>query len=133
MSSLSKLPHLMSLAAATLLVGALGATASASAAEDGKELFKTKIWPVLESSCTGCHGDKKQKGKLRLDSEEAFKKGGKEGVIFVAGKPADSKIIAAIKRGDDDTKMPPKDEKKLSAEQVADFEKWISLGAPWAK
>ena len=116
-----------------MLVGALGATVTASAEEDGKALFTAKIYPVLQGSCFSCHGEKKQKGKLRLDSEEAFKKGGKDGVIFVAGKPEDSNIIKAIKRVDDDTKMPPKDEKKLSAEQIADFEKWIALGAPWAK
>ena len=32
------------------------------------EVFKKDVLPVLQKHCYGCHGEKKQKGKLRLDT-----------------------------------------------------------------
>ena len=42
---------------------------------------------LLAEKCYSCHGDKKQKGGLRLDSLEAILKGGESGPAVVAGKP----------------------------------------------
>jgi mono/diheme cytochrome c family protein len=105
------------------------------AAEDAKAdaHFKDKVWPIIETSCVGCHGEKKQKGKLRLDSKEAWLKGGEDGKIVVPGDPAKSDVITAIKweEKDTDKNMPPKKDKKLSAEQVAVIEEWVKAGMPW--
>ena len=30
--------------------------------------FKTQVYPILEAHCFKCHGEKKQKGDLRLDT-----------------------------------------------------------------
>src|SRR5258708_14592267 len=45
-------------------LGLLLAT-SASAAVDakGSEFFTDKVWPIIDGSCTSCHGVKKQKAK----------------------------------------------------------------------
>ena len=32
------------------------------------EVFKKDVLPVLHKHCFGCHGEKKQKGDLRLDT-----------------------------------------------------------------
>ena len=32
------------------------------------EAFRTRVEPVLKRVCFGCHGPKKQKGKLRIDA-----------------------------------------------------------------
>jgi hypothetical protein len=119
--------------AIALLMGLI-ASPVVSAADDAA-FFKEKVWPIIEKSCTECHGEKKQKGKLRLDSREAWLKGGDEGIKPVPGSPEKSDVIKMIKwtYDDEDYFMPPKKEKKLSAEQVAIIEEWIKRGMPWAK
>ena len=97
----------------------------------GLEFFETKIRPVLAESCYSCHSAKseKLKGGLKLDTREATLKGGDSGPALVSGKPDQSLIIKAIRYTDPNLEMPPKN-KKLSAEQIADFEKWVAMGAP---
>ena len=78
-------------------------------AADKKELSYDKdIKPLFKASCTGCHGDERQKGDLRLDSLDAVLKGGKAGKILVSGDSAKSLLILAIAQQDDPTAMPPK-------------------------
>ena len=118
--------------AAALLLGAF-AVPSLSAADAAGAAFKEKVWPIIEKSCTGCHGAEKQKGKLRLDSKEAWLKGGENGKIVEEGKPEKSAVVKAIKweADDPDQNMPPKKDKKLSADQVKIIEEWIKAGMPW--
>ena len=125
--------NVLRLSAATLLLGALIAPATATAADDGAT-FKA-AWPIIENSCVGCHGEKKQKGKLRLDSREAWLKGGGDGKIVEEGHPEKSNVMEAIKweAKDEDKNMPPKKDKKLSADQVKIIEAWIKAGLPWSK
>src|SRR5688500_15043359 len=63
-------------------------------AQDGADLefFESKIRPVLAEHCIGCHGAKKQKGGLRLDSRAAWAKGGDSGPAVVPGK-ADRSLL----------------------------------------
>ena len=121
--------------AAALLLGAFIAP-SLSAADAGEAAFKEKVWPIIEKSCTGCHGAEKQKGKLRLDTKEAWLKGGENGKMVEPGKPEKSDVVKMIKwaHEDPDYNMPPKKKDKntqLSAEQVAIIEEWIKAGMPW--
>ncbi len=97
-------------------------------ADEGTDFFEAKIRPLLIEHCVECHGVKKQKGGLRLDSREAWERGGEGGVVIVRGAPDTSRLIAAVRRGDPDTAMPPK--KALTPQQVADLERWVSMGAP---
>src|SRR5262245_12314285 len=102
---------------------------SAAAAEPADvAFFETKIRPILVDNCYSCHGEKKQKGDLRLDSRDALRKGGESGPVVVSGKPDDSRLIKAIRHVDKTLKMPP--DKKLRADQVADLERWLAMGAP---
>src|SRR5207302_8964665 len=54
--------------------------------------------------------------------------GGDIGPAVVPGHPEKSLLIKAIRYTDPELRMPKKE--KLSAEVVADFEKWIKMGAP---
>ena len=111
----------------TVLGGALGAADSADLA--GLEFFEKKIRPVLVSECYKCHSkEKKVKGELRLDWRGGWQKGGESGAAIIPGRVGKSLLIQAIRHADADLKMPPK--KKLSAAQIADFEKWVAMGAP---
>src|SRR5262245_52858693 len=119
-----------------VIIGALtvqvGAAALAAAAEGdaGLALFRERIEPVLKSECFGCHSGtaKELKGGLRLDSREAARRGGDTGAAVVPGKPVKSMIIQAL-RHEGGYEMPP-DKPKLADAVIADFVKWIELGAP---
>lgn len=75
------------------------------------------IQPLFDAHCVSCHGPKKEKGKLRLDSLEATLKGGKN-PTFVIGKPNSSMLLARVflDRTAGDV-MPPKAEKPLTERQ----------------
>jgi len=84
------------------------------------------IAPILEAHCVSCHGAKKVKGKLRMDSLEALKKGGSEGPAFVAGDLKKSLLHVRVTLPTDDEEfMPPEGEKPLSPEQVRALGLWI--------
>ncbi len=91
-----------SLRTAVCLLGLLGLGAAAIAEDatftpDQLEYFEKRVRPLLVEHCQKCHGAEKQKGELRLDSREALLKGGETGPAIVAGKPADSELIKALK------------------------------------
>jgi len=102
----------------------LGLAADAAA---GLAHFEAKIRPVLVEKCYQCHAaDTKQRGGLRLDTKETFRKGGDSGPALVPGKPEESLVIKALRH--QEGKMPPKG--KLPEAVIADFVKWIEMGAP---
>ena len=80
--------------------------------------------PVLVKHCQDCHGAKKQEGGLRLDSRDAWMRGGDRGQVIIAGKADESLLIKAVRHVDPDLQMPP-DNKKLTAAEIADLEAWI--------
>jgi hypothetical protein len=92
------------------------------------EFFEAKIRPVLVKHCYECHSaDAKQvEGSLKLDSREGVRKGGDGGPIVKLNDAAHSRLISALKW--EELEMPPAG--KLPAAVVADFEKWIAMGAP---
>ena len=75
------------------------------------------IQPIFDAHCVSCHGPKKEKGKLRLDTLEATLKGGKN-PTFVIGKPDSSMLLSRVflDRTAGDV-MPPKAEKPLTEKQ----------------
>ncbi|KAF0171644.1 MAG: hypothetical protein FD161_4242 [Limisphaerales bacterium] len=101
---------------------------SAEPTAAGLEFYERKVRPLFAESCYECHGPDKQKGKLRLDSPAFIRAGGEAGPIFVAGNPAESRLIKGVSYQDPEFKMPPK--KKLTARQISDLSEWVKLGAP---
>lgn len=105
--------------------------AQQTAEAEGEQFFEEKIRPVLAQHCYACHSaeadqQKKLKGGLYVDSAEGLLTGGETGPAIVKGKAAESLLIKALKH--DGLEMPPTG--KLPAEVVANFVKWIDLGAP---
>ena len=119
-----------------LLLVALGAVASVavqipSQADEGIDFFEKSIRPVLVQHCYECHSQAAaEKGKLQagllLDTKQGLLTGGESGPAIVAGKPNKSLLIGALKY--DSYEMPPKG--RLPAKVIADFEKWVTTGAP---
>jgi len=112
----------------TLAVPALSASAGDEAA--GVAFFETKIRPVLVERCQQCHSSqvKKPKGGLRVDSRAGIRAGGGSGPAVVPGDLEASLLYQAIRGVDGVEPMPPKG--KLPPEVVADFGRWIKMGAP---
>lgn len=91
--------------------------------------FATHIMPILEASCVSCHGEEKQKAKLRLDSYAAVMEGTPDGKVVVAGDLIGSSLFQLITLpADDDDIMPPKDG-PLSENEIAQIRNWIAKGA----
>ncbi|HEX5790219.1 MAG TPA: DUF1549 domain-containing protein, partial [Luteolibacter sp.] len=83
--------------------------------------------------CYGCHSveARQSKGNLLLDTREGLLRGGKEGPAVVPFKPEESVLMRALSYKDKELAMPPeKKGGKLPVEVIADFERWIRMGAP---
>ena len=106
------------------------ATTAHGADDEGKAFFEKKIGPVLVKNCYECHSKKSDKfeGGLAVDSRKAIRAGGDRGAAVVPNSVAESILIRAIKYAEEDLQMPP--DGKLSDAIIADFEKWINMGAP---
>lgn len=114
-------------------VGLLAGTQGVFPAEpspEGIAFFEKKIRPVLVERCYKCHSanSEKLRGDLQLDTREGIRKGGGSGHAVVPKNLEQSLLVEAIRYEDEDTAMPPKE--KLPASVIADFEKWIMMGAP---
>ncbi|MBX7208602.1 MAG: DUF1553 domain-containing protein [Verrucomicrobiaceae bacterium] len=92
--------------------------------------FDKDIRPLLQQRCVECHGEKKQKADLRLDTKPHAFKGGENGPAIIAGKSAESPLFKRISTTDKDEVMPPKGE-PLTAAQVKLVKEWIDAGAIW--
>jgi len=91
--------------------------------------FEGEIRPLLVAKCGDCHGPDTQESSLRLDVRHRALKGGDFGTVIVAGKAAESELVARINRGDPEKAMPP--DEPLSAEEITLLTRWIDAGAEW--
>ncbi len=118
----------------TLLALALlsGPIAHAADTAAGHEFFENKIRPVLVEHCFACHSqdaakNKKLRGGLFLDSRAGLRQGGDSGSILEPGKPDASLLLQSLTH-QGEVRMPPKG--KLSDAVLADFRRWVEMGAP---
>lgn len=113
------------------MVSILPTTGAGETTEEERRFFEEKIRPVLADNCLKCHSEaeKKRKGGLLLDRKAGWVEGGDSGEsVIEPGKPEESLLIKMIHHDPDFEAMPPK--KKLSPGEIADFEKWVKMGAP---
>jgi hypothetical protein len=101
-------------------------------ADQANVTFKGQIKPLFARSCTKCHGEEKQKAKLRLDSREAVLQGAKGEPVIRPGDSATSKLVLLVSKAtDDDTEWmpPPGKAQELSSEEIGLVRAWIDQGA----
>jgi len=96
--------------------------------DDGLIYFEKNVRPLLLEECSKCHGEKKQKGGLRLDLPQYIFKGGDSGTAFISGNAEHSLMIKAVKGVLSDLRMPPKTH--LTSTQIEHLSNWINSGAP---
>ncbi|MBA3848341.1 MAG: hypothetical protein H0X45_17055 [Planctomycetes bacterium] len=95
--------------------------------------YQKQIAPLLEANCTSCHGAKKQKGGLRLDSRAAIEAGGEGGAVLVAGHPEQSPLHGrTILPADDVDIMPAKGDPLSEADREL-LRAWIAAGASFGE
>jgi mono/diheme cytochrome c family protein len=106
----------------------------ASARGDDAPPSFAQVRTILAEKCLACHGNDPQqlKGEYDLRSRAAALKGGESGeVAIVPGEPEKSPFYRAVTWQDDTLQMPPKENDRLSPEQVAVIRRWIAAGAKW--
>lgn len=114
-------------AMATVAADEMAATAKQAA------FFEARIQPVLAQRCYSCHSANapEVKGGLRLDTRAGVRKGGASGPAVVPGDLMASLLVSAIRWHDAERGMPPEAKGgRLPDNVIADFERWILMGAP---
>ena len=92
------------------------------------------VKPILQTKCYSCHGENKQKGKLRLDDSVMIMKGGKDGKVIEPGNADESELIKRLLLPvDNEDHMPPKEKAQPSESQIALLHWWIGQGADFTK
>ena len=107
------------------------AAAQTVALNANERFFVEKVRPILQNHCFECHGPKKQKGGLRMDSKAWLFNGPEEKWSVLPGKAGDSLLVHRIElnRVDPDA-MPPEGD-GLSSDEKAVVRKWIDDGAAY--
>ncbi len=115
---------------AALCVLPVGSIACAGPPPQQIAFFESRIRPVLVEHCYSCHNsaDTAEAG-LAVDHRRGLREGGDGGELFSPGDAKESRLLAILKHEIDGLEM-PQDGPKLDDRVVADFEKWISMGAP---
>jgi hypothetical protein len=92
--------------------------------------YLARVQPILLEQCASCHGAKKQKSSLRLDSYGWLMRGGKHGAVVKAGNVQASDLLRRIKLSPDSDDFMPKEKKRpLAPDQQKIIELWIAAGA----
>lgn len=97
-------------------------------------VYNDIIKPILSTKCYSCHGNNKQKGKLRLDEPDYILKGGKDGAAIEWDHADKSILIERVVLPETDEKhMPPKEKPQLTQHETALLQWWINSGAGFDK
>ena len=96
------------------------------------ETYATAIAPFFQTYCVTCHGQKKRKGHLRLDSPAEITRGGESGPAFVPSDPAASSALARARLPlEHEDHMPPEGKPQPNSAELDALEAWIRAGAPF--
>ena len=104
----------------------------ADSATYAEEVFAHRILKIFRTKCFACHGEDPDdlRGEFTMTSREGLLRGGESDEPALApGKPSQSPLYRAIQW--DGLEMPPKENDRLTPEQVRYVKAWIAGGAPW--
>jgi mono/diheme cytochrome c family protein len=138
--SISLLSRVVAVAGAVTLAAGAGligssithAQSAAPAAPAATDEYTTIVKPIFDGHCMPCHSDAHARGGLSLETPAGVMKGGRGGVVVVAGHPEQSMLIALIRHegpASDPMPMPPPPHDKLSDADIAAVTKWVQDGA----
>ena len=90
--------------------------------------YSKQVAPILKKYCAGCHNEQDREGKLSLESFASLQRGGKSGSALLPGDGKSSRLIRLI-TGQAKPLMPPEDNKRPTADEIALLTAWIDGGA----
>ena len=98
--------------------------------------FTRDIQPLLDASCTKCHGGEKPRGEFSMESRELLLKGGQSHeAAIVPGYGEDSPLLQFVSDQVEDLEMPPLNKREkyraLTKDEIELIRTWIDQGAPW--
>lgn len=97
-------------------------------------LYKDFVQHTLNMKCVQCHGEKIQKGKLRLDNIDWIERGGKHGGVLNESDAMNSELIKRMLLDmNDEYHMPPKKKPQLTEFEIEIIQWWANAGAPYDK
>jgi len=117
------------IAQALLTASCLIMASVAVRADQGSDLFHTKVLPVLRSRCVSCHNAIDRKGEFSLQTQEDLLGSG----YVEAGHPENSGLLQAVTAQDGRRPAMPKNGEPLTASEVDAIRDWIAGGAAWPK
>jgi mono/diheme cytochrome c family protein len=82
--------------------------------------YKDDIKPILAANCASCHGGKKKKGGIDVESYAGVMK------VVKAGEPDKSRLVKSL-HGKGARQMPPKS--TLDAKEIELIRAWVAAGA----
>lgn len=95
--------------------------------------YTVRVAPLFEARCNGCHGEKIDRGQLRLDSFALLMRGGKHGAVIAPGRVGDSELFRRITLPESDEQaMPPVGKAPLTQDDITVIRLWIAAGASGA-
>lgn len=95
--------------------------------------YTVRVAPLFREYCSSCHGARRQKAQLRLDSFAAALRGGKHGAVIVPGDLKKSELMTRLLLpSTHDKAMPPSGKTAPVADEVKVIELWIAAGASGA-
>ncbi len=112
-----------------LFLSATFATICAMGSVQAEVNFAKDVLPILRDNCISCHGAKKKKGRLRLDTEAFAHKDS-----LIPGDLEGSELYQrVILPADDDDIMPPLDDgrKPLKKAEIEIIKNWIQEGGKY--
>ena len=113
----------------TLVAATANVLADRPEGEHEIDFFESRIRPILVEHCYACHNSTDTaEGELALDFREGIRRGGESGQLIQPGDVVGSPLIAILKHEIAGAEM-PQDGPKLDDRVIADFERWISMGA----
>ena len=121
------------LASASLAAGlrTAGATSPHTSTATMQRVDIEEIRSLFERRCVSCHGPKRARGGLRIDTRAAIELGGNSGLpALVPWDAGASEILARVTTDDVELRM-PLDQDPLADREIEALRQWIEEGAPW--
>ncbi|MEO1997989.1 MAG: c-type cytochrome domain-containing protein, partial [Planctomycetaceae bacterium] len=90
--------------------------------------YATQVAPIFKKYCAGCHNAEDKEGKLSVESYDQLQRGGAKGPAVLAGNVESSRLFRLL-TGVAQPVMPPKDNARPTAGEIATVKAWIEAGA----
>ncbi len=112
----------------TVSVCCLAGAEIGRAADAAPPNYNDVVAPIFKQYCVGCHNSSDKEGELVLEGYATLLAGGENGVVIVAGKSDESRLIQVL-TGKDKPAMPPEGNEAPKPEEIARLASWIDAGA----